>query len=106
MLLEINTANFLYKLSRRYNKEKLFLGDVPDEVWEEFSGVKYIWLMGVWKRSKTSRKIAIQNVRQYIPYLPSIKEEDILGSPYSIVDYDPEFGTFQDLLKVKKNSIN
>ncbi len=113
MLLEINTVNFLYKISKKINKNIrkgqliLKLGQVPIEEWQKLSydsSVKYIWLMGVWKRSKLSKKIAIKNINQYLGLLPEVKEEYILGSAYSIVDYipDPIIGDFEDLIKVKK----
>ncbi|MFN3478600.1 MAG: alpha-amylase, partial [bacterium] len=61
MLLEINTVNFLYKLSQKY-KKLIKIKDVPLEEWEKLSynsTVKYIWLMGIWKRSKLSKKISL-----------------------------------------------
>lgn len=109
MILEINTVNFLYKLSKKYNKntDKLLkISEVPVEEWQKvtYDGIiKYIWLMGIWQRSKLSRKIALQNVKQYLPLLQNPQKTDFLGSAYSIVNYvpDPIIGNFKDLLKVK-----
>lgn len=106
MLLEINTVNFLYKLSKKY-KKPIKIKDIPPEEWEKLSynsTVKYIWLMGIWKRSKLSKKISLQNIKQYHSIMEKVEENYILGSAYSIVDYtpDPSIGTFEDLLKLRK----
>ncbi|MCX7758696.1 MAG: alpha-amylase family glycosyl hydrolase [bacterium] len=113
MILEINTVNFIYKITKKYKKQinsikDLFkISEIPEEEWEKViydNIIKYIWLMGIWQRSKTSKKIALKNVNEYRPLIENIKEEDILGSAYSITDYipDPLIGDFSDLLKVKK----
>lgn len=113
MILEINTVNFIYKISKKYKKEvnsfkdMIKLGEIPEEEWEKilYGGtVKYIWLMGIWKRSKTSRQIALKNINEYKQLIEDIKEEDILGSAYSITDYTPNpiIGSFKDLTKVKR----
>ncbi|MEN3014519.1 MAG: alpha-amylase family glycosyl hydrolase [bacterium] len=113
MILEINTVNFLYKMTLKYKgkyegiRSLMKIGEIPKEEWKSltYNGtVKYVWLMGVWKRSPLSKKIAIRNIKNYLSLFPGLTEEDILGSPYAIQAYvpDPVIGTFEDLLKVKK----
>lgn len=52
-----------------------------------------IWLMGVWKNSPSSRKIA-QTMPELQPDFHNVKSslepEDIYGSPYAIYDYVPD----------------
>jgi len=102
-LYEINTATWLYELYRRYG-DHFSLGNVPTEEWDRLKtlGFHYVWLMGIWKRSQEGRKY-FQTDPQYMPLydtvLPGWKEDDIIGSPYSIASYEPDpiMGDWQDL---------
>lgn len=116
MIVEINTANFLFKMTQKYKgkveniNNLLKIDEIPDEEWEKlkYNGMtKYIWLMGVWKRSKLSKIISIKNFQEFIHIVRDLKEDDIIGSAYSIVDYsvDPLIGDFKSLIKVK-NKLN
>jgi hypothetical protein len=102
-LYEINTAAWLFELSRKSGKPVL-LGDVPPEEWDELKslGMDLVWLMGVWNRSQEGRKLNLNSpeFRAYFEtVLPACSVEDIIGSCYSISSYgpDPLVGTWQDL---------
>ena len=93
-IYEINTPIFLRELSE--GKETLVTFDtVPDSVWDDIASQPFdmVWFMGVWKRSEIARDMAISE-----PWLkremPDLKEEDVIGSAYSILDYhvDDAFG--------------
>ncbi len=97
-LYEINTIAWLYELSNKYGRQ-CTIGTVPSEEWErlEKAGFDYIWLMGIWKRSKAGIRI-FQNEPEYATFkslfnsvLPGwSEEEDLVGSPYSIASYEPD----------------
>ena len=59
------------------------LADVPDSEWDTLArlGFDIVWLMGVWRRSPESRRIALANpgnVAQYDRALPGWKPDDVL----------------------------
>ena len=102
-LYQINTMVWLYELSEKM-KTTIRLGDVPDQEWDNLQskGLDYVWLMGMWERSPTSRYIAQQDPRlrkEYDHALPGWKPADVVGSPYSIRSYnpDPEIATWDQL---------
>jgi len=102
-LYEINTAVWLFQLSRKL-KRPVMLGSVPSQEWDGIKelGMDFVWLMGVWTRSQEGRKIALLSPdlrRHYETILPGCTPEDIIGSCYSISAYgpDPLVGTWEDL---------
>jgi hypothetical protein len=107
-LYQVNTRTFLTRLSEKYNRP-LTLSSVPDEEWKSFAdlGFDFVWLMGVWQRSPTARRMAIQSPglrQEYDRLLPGWMENDVPGSPYAIYDYrlDPSLGNEDELLDAKK----
>jgi len=107
-LYEINTLPWFNKLKERYGAD-LTLSKVPYDEWLRLKelGFDYVWLMGVWKRSRRSAEIArsIDVLREQCQFaLPDWQPEDIVGSPYAIQSYevDPMLGTSEDLRVVKK----
>ena len=107
-LYEINTWAWLEKLSALAG-HLVKLADVPDTEWEALAqlGFNAIWLMGVWRRSAESRRIALADpasVPQYDRALPGWKPEDVVGSPYAVADYvpDPRIGTWDELDTVRE----
>jgi glycosidase len=106
-LYEINTWTWLEKLSARLGRP-IGLADVPDSEWDSFArlGFDVVWLMGVWRRSAESRRIALANpanVAQYDRALPGWKPADVIGSPYAVAQYvpDPRIGTWDSLDAVR-----
>ncbi len=107
-LFEINTRVWLYSLQEKLD-EKITLRTVPTEFWSEIieSGFNWIWLMGVWKHSPLSQEELRKHpglVKEITNALPTWKPEDVIGSPYSIIDYtiNPVIGTQEDLGIVRK----
>ncbi|HEX7475305.1 MAG TPA: alpha-amylase family glycosyl hydrolase [Dehalococcoidales bacterium] len=106
-LYEINTAAWLFELSKKLGKP-LLLGQVPAEEWDRLKslGMDFVWLMGVWSRSQEGRKLNVDSKEARASYetvLPTCSPEDILGSCYAIGSYgpDPLIGSWQDLDKAR-----
>lgn len=116
-LYEINTLQWLSGVSRENGGRRgvgggpFTLGSVPDAEWDRLlePGFDYLWLMGVWKRSREGLRIFRQSpewspFKEYLDHLlPGWKEEDVYGSPYSIAAYEPDplIGTWEDLQKAR-----
>jgi hypothetical protein len=103
LLFEINTAAWLFELSNRLGKT-IHLGSVPAREWDKIQalGMDFVWLMGVWSRSQEGRKISLNSPEfraQFEEVLPNSRDEDIIGSCYSISSYgpDPLIGSWEDL---------
>ena len=107
-LYEINTWEWLEELSVRLGR-RITLAEVPDKEWDSIArlGFNIVWLMGVWQRSPESRRIKLENPQNHPEFdavLPGWKPTDVIGSPYSIVQYvpDPRIGTWTSLDAVRK----
>ncbi|MFX1391670.1 MAG: alpha-amylase family glycosyl hydrolase [Promethearchaeota archaeon] len=106
-IYEINTWSWLHSLSEIYNNQ-ITLKNIPDEVFNQ--EIKYfdaIWLMGVWERSPASKKIALEHPdlqKEYHKVLHDFKDEDVVGSPYSIYYYhvDNNLGGIEGLKTFRK----
>ncbi|MCX7797757.1 MAG: alpha-amylase family glycosyl hydrolase [Melioribacter sp.] len=103
LLYEINTRVFLKRFS---NESKL--SDIPEEIWDYFAknGFEYIWLMGIWNTCKsTIEQYCFEDylIQSYSKALKDWTKEDVIGSPYSIDDYEvnPEIGNFEMLFNLK-----
>lgn len=88
-IYEINTWVWLTSLSQRFNKP-ITLANIPDEVYHELAAlnVDAIWLMGVWQRNPAGRASALNYKHEYIPVLPDLTDEDVIGSAYAIGAYE------------------
>ena len=110
-LYEINTVVWLDELGQKYGKNTT-IGDVPSQEWDRLKhlGFSYVWMMGVWKRSRAGMEIFRKS-----PGWPSVEElsesalpgwthDDVIGSPYSIASYEPEpmVGRWEDIDKVRE----
>jgi glycosidase len=107
-LYEINTWAWLEDLSAREGTP-VTLRTVPDKEWDRLHdlGFDLIWLMGVWKRSPTGRRLMrteASNFGLYDQTLPGWTMSDVVGSPYSIQDYtpDPHLGTWEEIDAVRQ----
>jgi len=108
-IYEINTRPWLRSLSERLGRP-LSLGAVPGEVWESLRdlGMDFVWLMGVWRPSEQSSRIALEHpdlAPVYPTVLPDFLPEDVSGSPYAVPDYslNPLLGDENDLVEVRRN---
>ena len=103
-LLEINTRVWL----KRFGKDK-DLSSVPDaqiDHWKEL-GFDFIWLMGVWKNNPEVVKeycFEPDLIAAYNETLKDWKDEDVVGSPYSIDKYEinPLLGNANDVIELKR----
>lgn len=106
-ILEINTWPWLHSLSEKFNSQ-ITLKKIPSEFFNQ--KIKYfdaVWLMGVWERSPASKKIAFEHPdlqKEYRKALPDFRDEDVVGSPYSIYYYhiDKNLGGIDGLKEIRK----
>jgi glycosidase len=101
-LYEINTRVWLKKLNKK-------LPDLPFKFFTDLSkkGINIVWLMGLWKTNpRLIEKYCFTQdlINSYDKALKGWKKEDIIGSPYSIDEYDvnPEIGSWEDLVELKR----
>src|SRR6201997_5443359 len=90
-LYEVNTWVWLSELSMKAGRS-VDLGSVPEAEWDAIAkfGFDAVWFMGVWERSPAGIAIANQNknlLDEFRAALPDFKQEDNVGSPYSIRRY-------------------
>jgi hypothetical protein len=92
-LYEISAWPWLDRLSRD-SESWITLANVPSEAWDAVaSGMDYVYLMGVWKRSRAGRLMARTDatlLEQYDRVLPGWAMGDVPGSPYSVAAYEPD----------------
>ena len=106
-IYEINTWPWLRSLSERYNSP-ITLENIPEEIFNrEISQFDAVWLMGVWERSPASKRIALERPdlqKEFHKALHEFREDDIVGSPYSIYYYhvDKNIGGVDGLKKARK----
>ncbi|MHA2297304.1 MAG: alpha-amylase family glycosyl hydrolase [Candidatus Hodarchaeales archaeon] len=105
-LYEINARTWLHELTERLGKE-INLLDVPDEIWMALieGGFDWIWLMGAWQNTPLNMDFLNRHsglIQEFNVALPGWEITDVLGSPYSIVQYDlhPLLGNPGDLSKL------
>ncbi|MHA1914702.1 MAG: alpha-amylase family glycosyl hydrolase [Promethearchaeota archaeon] len=106
-IYEINTWPWLNYLSEKFNTQ-INLFNIPDEIYAK--QMKYfdaVWLMGVWERSPTGRRIALEHpdlLNEYRKALYDFGERDVVGSPYSIYYYqiDNNIGGIDGIKQVRK----
>jgi len=107
-LFEINTRAWLYSLRRKFKRE-LTLLTIPDDIWIKIieKGFEWIWLMGVWKHSQLKQDELAQHpelIKEITHSLPNWDYTDVIGSPYSIVNYElnPQLGQPEDLVLLNR----
>ncbi len=111
LIYEINTRVWLYNLHTELGEE-ISLLKIPDEYWFELieTGFDWIWLMGLWKHSPLTMEDLSRHpglLKEINAALPEWKPDDVIGSPYSIVEYElnPMLGEPNDL-KILKKKLN
>ncbi|MHA1746517.1 MAG: alpha-amylase family glycosyl hydrolase, partial [Promethearchaeota archaeon] len=102
LIYEVNTWPWLAYLSKKYSRTITLL-NVPEDVFtNDFAPFDAVWLMGVWTRSPSGTDIAKNHtglLAEYKEALPDFSLEDVVGSPYSIYQYevDPHLGGQEEL---------
>jgi len=106
-LYEINAAVWLYELSQKHGKP-MTLGQVPEAEWDRLQdyGFNLIWLMGVWKRCPSDKEYFLAEPWSESlcnDVLPGWTEDDIIGSPFAIEEYEPDplVGGWDDIDRVR-----
>ena len=107
-LLEITTRPYFYLLGKKLNKQITSFRDIPDSEFESWKakGFEWVWFMGVWQLGDIGRQHDLTDsglIQSYNTVLPGWTEDDVIGSPYSIVKYDVNtvLGTEEDLTWLK-----
>ncbi|MFX1251609.1 MAG: alpha-amylase family glycosyl hydrolase [Promethearchaeota archaeon] len=106
-MYEINSRAWLHELNERF-KDKMTLLKIPDEIWGDICDkFDWIWLMGVWEVSPIEEGLFDRHpglMYEINEALPGWRAEDVIGSPYSIVQYkfNPILGEPGDLAKLHK----
>lgn len=90
-IFEINTRVLLRRFDTLDRKAKLT--DIPQSFWRELVklGFDYVWLMGIWKTVPSAvEKYCFEEglKKSYSKALKDWTPQDIIGSPYSIDDYE------------------
>ena len=105
-LYEINTRVWLKKINKK-------LSDLPFTFFTDLAqrGINIIWLMGLWKTTPGTidkNCFTQELINSYDKALKGWKKEDVIGSPYSIDEYEvnPEIGSWNDLIDLKKKLNN
>jgi len=109
VVYEISTRPWLYSLAQSGVAPKcgdyVCLKDVPDSVWQKFKDEKadVVWLMGLWELGQIALKEDKERYQDWRGDLPDITPDDVIGSPYSIIDYtvNPDIGNDDDLAQVR-----
>jgi hypothetical protein len=102
LIYEVNTWPWLAYLSKKYSRPITLL-NIPEEVFtNDFAHFDAVWLMGVWTRSPSGINIAKNHtglLAEYKEALSDFSLEDVVGSPYSIHQYevDPHLGGQEEL---------
>ena len=103
ILYEISTRPWLYELSQKYGKKITKIKDIPLQELDYLHdmGIEIIWMMGVWTLGTYG--LEFDQKQDYSSVLPDWTKDDVIGSPYSIVEYtcNPELGTNDDLTWLK-----
>lgn len=101
-LYEINTRVWLKKIDKK-------LPDIPFGFFTDLAqkGINIVWLMGLWKTASQviDKYCFTQELKSsYDKALKGWKREDVIGSPYSIDEYEvnPDLGSWEDLIELKK----
>ncbi|KAJ5078319.1 alpha-14-glucan:maltose-1-phosphate maltosyltransferase [Anaeramoeba ignava] len=113
-MFEISTRPWLYSLSQKYGRSITKLTEIPDAEFENLAnqGIDLVWMMGVWQLGAYGLNYDRTDpdlLNYYSQVLPGYTQDDIIGSPYAVVDYtcNSEIGTDDDLkwLHSKLNSL-
>lgn len=88
-IYEINTWIWLNDLSRIHH-QSVTLANVPQEALDDLGklGVDAVWLMGIWQRSPAARQVGLTYKHEYLPVLPDLTDDDVIGSAYAIGAYE------------------
>ena len=86
----VNTRVFITEMRKKWG-EDMTLANLPEEEWDTLleGSFESVYLMGIYKTGTKARDIALQYKEQYIKAFPDMKDEDVVGSCFSIAQYVP-----------------
>jgi hypothetical protein len=103
-LYEINTRVWIKRFAKGTT-----LSNIPQNYWEDLAakGIDIVWLLGVWKTCTNLIATCCFSEDLTNSYNKSLRDwsrDDVIGSPFSIDDYEvnPLLGTWDDLNKLHK----
>lgn len=108
LLYQLNTRVYLTELSESLGRAAT-LDDIPDSKLDELAknGFEWLWLLSVWQTGESSRRISRTNPEwrsEFERTIPDLKESDIGGSGFAIIDYHvhKDIGGDQALARLKE----
>jgi glycosidase len=113
-LLEITTRPYMYLLKKRYPDRTInTLKDIPEEEFQDWKkkGFEWVWFMGVWQLGDMGLQHDLTDsglINSYNTVLPGWTNDDVIGSPYCIVQYtlNTVLGTEADDLAYLRNKLH
>lgn len=107
-LYQINTRVWLTELSEKAGRV-ITLDQIPDAELDQLAelGFDWVWLLSVWQTSQDGQQVSRANKawrNEFEETLPDLREEDIAGSGFSIMDYqvNPALGGKQALANLRQ----
>ncbi|OHT13427.1 Alpha amylase, catalytic domain containing protein [Tritrichomonas foetus] len=107
-LYEISTRPYLYLLGQKLGKT-VTLRDIPESEFDDWKnkGFEWVWFMGVWQVGDIGLKHdrETDNLKNsYNENLPGWNNDDVIGSPYAIVQYtvNTAIGTLEDIAWIRE----
>ena len=90
-LFQLNTRVWLTALSGTLGRAAT-LDDIPDDDLDRLAarGFDWVWLLSVWQTGSAARNVSRRHAewrREFEETLPDLREDDIAGSGFAIVDY-------------------
>jgi hypothetical protein len=91
LLYQVNTRVLLAERGLDLGRPAT-LDDVPDAFLDDVAahGFDWVWMLGVWQTGEAGRDVSASNaawLAEYHEALPDFTPEDVVGSPFAIVDY-------------------
>ncbi|SDD53489.1 alpha-amylase family glycosyl hydrolase [Auraticoccus monumenti] len=91
LLYQVNTRVLLHELGLDLGRA-VTLDDVPDAFLDDIAtrGFDWVWMLGVWQTGPAGRAVSATEpgwLAGYREVLPDFTPEDVVGSPFAVVDY-------------------
>jgi hypothetical protein len=107
-MYQINTRVVLQERGTALGRQATF-DDLEDALLDDIAamGFRWVWFLGLWQTGPAGRAVSRSNqklVAECRQILPDLQEDDICGSPFSIVAYDvnQDFGGEAALARVRE----
>lgn len=108
LMYQVNTRVALHERGLELGRSAT-LDDVTDPFLDEIStrGFDWVWMLGVWQTGEAGRQVSATNAEwlaEYHAALPDFTVEDVVGSPFAILDYvtHSDFGGDEALARLRE----